>query len=145
MAKNEDFKKQIYGNPNWIDGRINRAEFITRVILLAITFKVCAIGGVFLYATGMMIPAILVGAFAVFIYWRIAMAYVKRCHDLGWTGWAVLPLILEEGDLLFSNETLIMVFNAIVVVLTLLLTFRKGTDGVNKYGKDPLTKYEENK
>ena len=31
----------------------------------------------------------------------------------------------------------------IALILSLLLVFRKGTTGANRYGKDPLTKYEE--
>ena len=143
MSKKNDFKEQIYGNPNWINGRINRAEFITRVILLGITCGVSIVGVGVLYAMGMTIPAVLLGVFAAWVYWRIVMAYVKRCHDLEWSGWFALPVLLEKGDLLFDNETLIVIFNVIALILSLLLVFRKGTTGANRYGKDPLTKYEE--
>ena len=95
---------------------------------------------------GMMIPAVLLGAFALWVYWRIIMAYVKRLHDLGWNGWlAIFLVIYEFEELLVKNETLSLVFNILALVLFLFLTCRKGDQGANKYGKDPLMKYEENK
>ena len=145
MSKKNDFKKQIYGNPNWINGRINRAEYIIRTILTGITFGFSFIGATTLYVMGMMIPAILVGIFALWMYWRIVMAYVKRLHDLGWNGWLAVLLVVYEFEYnLIKNDTLSLAFELLVVVLSLFLALRKGDDGANKYGKDPLMKYEEN-
>ena len=145
MSKKNDFKKQIYGNPNWINGRINRSEYFVRTFLLALTFGFSFIGATTLYMMGMMIPAILVGVFALWMYWRIVMAYVKRLHDLGWNGWLAVALIVYEAEeQLIKNSTLSLIFSLFVFVLSLFLLFRKGDDGANKYGKDPLMKYEEN-
>ena len=145
MSKKDDFKKQIYGNPNWINGRINRAEYIIRTLLTGLTFGVSCIGVATLYVMGMLIPAILLGLFALWMYWRIVMAYVKRLHDLGWNGWlAVFLIVYELEEQLISNAMLSLIFNLFVFVLSLFLAFRKGDDGANKYGKDPLMKYEEN-
>lgn len=145
MTKKDDIKKQIYGNPNWINGRINRAEYFTRVFLLSITLGVCVFASDALEGMGSMSWSILLYAFALWVYWRIAMAYVKRFHDLGWSGWFAIFFVFDgAGRVLFNNEILIGVFDAFVLVLSLLLLFRKGSNGVNKYGKDPLMKYEEN-
>ena len=146
MSKKDDFKKQIYGNPNWINGRINRAEYIIRTFLLGLTFGFDFVGAVTFYAMGMLIPAILLGLFSCWIYWRIVMAYVKRLHDLGWKGWlAIFLIVYEFEEILIENETLSNVFNILAVVLFFFLAWRKGNQGANKYGKDPLMKYEENK
>lgn len=145
MSKKNDFKKQIYGNPNWINGRINRSEYFIRTFLLSLTFGFSFIGATTLYVMGMMIPAILVGIFAFWIYWRIVMAYVKRLHDLGWNGWLSILLVAYQFEYHFvKSETLTWGFEILVIVLSLFLLFRKGDDGANKYGKDPLMKYEEN-
>ena len=94
---------------------------------------------------GMMFPAILVGIFALWMYWRIVMAYVKRLHDLGWNGWLAVLLVVYEFEYnLINNDTLSRAFELLVLVLSLFLAFRKGDEGANKYGKDPLMKYEEN-
>ena len=79
------------------------------------------------------------------MYWRIVMAYVKRLHDLGWNGWLAALLIVNEfGHYLIKSDTLSIAFGLLVMVLSLFLLFRKGDEGANKYGKDPLMKYEEN-
>lgn len=145
MAKKNDFKKQIYGNPNWINGRINRSEYFIRTFLLAITFSVSFIGASTLYAMGMPIPAVVVGAFALWVYWRIIMAYVKRLHDLGWNGWLSVLVVACQFNFLVKSEVLIILSDLFVIILSLFLLFRRGNKGPNKYGKDPLMKYEENK
>ena len=138
-------KQQIYGNPNWITGRINRWEFFARTFLTGLTFVIAVVIAGILYAKGLKIPCVLCGVFAAWMYWRIIMAYVKRLHDLGWSGWWAI-LIFCEGleKYLVDNDVLSTVISVIVFVLSLLLVFWKGNHGVNKYGKDPLMKYEEN-
>ena len=145
MSKKNDFKKEIYGNPNWINGRINRAEYIIRLILLGIVWECSLVGTFTLLAMKMSIPAILLGIFTLYVYWRIITTYVKRLHDLGWNGWFAVLLVVEElfGSVV-KNEILSYIFIVMVFVLSLILLFKKGNKGANKYGKDPLTKYEEN-
>ena len=148
MSKKDNLKKikqEIYGNPNWINGRINRAEYFCRVLLLALTLGLSLALAGFLFIGGNTIPAILCFIFAGWMYWRITMAYVKRLHDLGWNGWLAV-LILCDGlqDTLIKNNALSIVISLFIFVLSLFLLFRKGDDGVNKYGKDPLMKYEDN-
>jgi len=145
MSKKDDFKKQIYGNPNWIDGRINRLEYFWRTLLTGIVFELSTGGAVFLYLADNKLFACLVALFAAFCLWRLTMAYVKRLHDLGWNGWLALFILgygLEEK--LINNEALSIAISLFSFVLSLFLLFRKGDKGVNKYGKDPLMKYEEN-
>lgn len=149
MSKENDLKKQIkkqiYGNPNWINGRINRAEYLFRGIGLSCCFYLCMTGALALYAAGNTVPVILLGIFALWVYWLIMMTYVKRLHDLGWSGWlAVLVAFGGLASIFIENNVIIQVLNMLSFVLGLFLLFRKGDDGANKYGKDPLMKYEEN-
>lgn len=145
MSKKDDFKQQIYGNPNWIDGRINRLEYFWRTFLTALSFGVALWGTIILYLMNQKIFAGFVGAFALWCYWRIIMAYVKRLHDLGWSGWLVLFLIFDGLErTLIDVPMLSILISAFTFVLSLILLFKKGDKGVNKYGKDPLLKYEDN-
>lgn len=145
MSKKNDLKKQIYGNPNWINGRINRAEYICRSVGFSFLFGLSVAGAISLYAQRMVVPAILVGIFAIWMYWLVVMAYVKRLHDLGWNGWLAVLLVLRGlEDMFIKNDTLSMAFGILTLVLSLFLLFRKGNNGANKYGRDPLMKYEDN-
>ncbi len=151
MAKNT-YQQKIYGNPNWVTGRINRSEYFVRGVLNCLTFAIMVaiatmgyaggvIGGGSLVSYAMLIGC---GALAAWAYWRIIMAYVKRLHDLGWTGWLSLILVFSNAPALLHNDTLIMVGNIVVSIFSLILLFVSGTKGPNAYGQDPLTKYTEN-
>ena len=82
--------------------------------------------------------------------------YVKRLHDLGWSGWLSIFIIFysfsgllefseKASNFVIDNENFFLILEVIAGILSLILLFKKGTTGINKYGKDPLTKYEENK
>lgn len=150
--KLKKYQQQIYGNPNWINGRINRAEYFCRGILLALGSGLMMAGVGFglakvafkqsLFGWGIVIVC---GLLLSWLIWQILMTYVKRLHDLGWTGWLVIPFVFPE---IFNHflkiDALSNIFSLLMFILSLLLLFKRGTKGVNKYGKDPLTKYEEN-
>jgi uncharacterized membrane protein YhaH (DUF805 family) len=48
--------------------------------------------------------------------------YTQRCRDFGWSGWAVLIMLVPVVGILFY----------------LALFFIPGTHGPNRYGPDPL-------
>ncbi len=50
------------------------------------------------------------------------MQAIKRCHDLDWSGWCSVFLLVPIVGFVFF----------------LYLTFTKGTDGPNRFGPDPL-------
>ena len=162
------YQQTVYGNPNWVDGRINRLEYFIRILLLYIGLVLTMFFGGILFAFGMrqsnVLAYIIVGFFALvglLIIWQIVTADVKRLHDLGWSGWlAVLMVLYPIGKhvlsimflfnpyLVFdSNFVAFMNVNQILMwvsfILSLILIFKRGTRGVNKYGKDPLVKGEE--
>ena len=160
--KLKKYQPQIYGNPNWIDGRINRAEYFIRCILLRLVIGAMLFGIGYGYISGSTLGyAILAvcGFMAIWIIWRLIMTYVKRAHDLDWSGWVASPIVFYESldfiagvaivyDILNIEafellQTLLQFFSILTAVLSLIFLFKRGTKGVNKYGKDPLTKYEE--
>ena len=141
MAAGDNLKQQIYGNPNWIDGRINRAEYFWRTLLTGFTMGFAALGTVmFLTVPPISIP---LGVFAFWMYWRIEMACVKRLHDLGWSGWWSLLIVAKSFN--FTNNIAISFsISLIAIILSLVLLFCKGNAGENKYGKDPLMDHKDN-
>lgn len=154
--KLKKYQQQIYGNPNWINGRINRAEYFARCLLLGLGSVVMTPGWSFGLLQIMLFKSTL--GYALFgicllldlwISWRIAMAYVKRAHDLNWPGWIAILVVLYrilsvEVNTFKMPETLQLISSILILILSLIFLFKRGTKGVNKYGKDPLTKYEEN-
>ena len=100
--------------------------------------------------TILLVPILLIGA-------GIFSCFVKRCHDLNFSGWwffifsilanAVNNLTDDDGDSRFPDIlpnpitlSILLVCLLISVVLYYFLFFVKGTKGENKYGPDPLEK-----
>lgn len=148
--KLKKYQQQIYGNPNWIDGRINRAEYFVRCFLIRLTGTLMTVGAVYgamMQSTfGYAILAIC-GFMAIWMIWRLIMTYVKRAHDLGWSGWIGAPIVflheivnIKELEMPKTPKMILFIFT---LIISLIFLFKRGTKGVNKYGKDPLTKYEE--
>ncbi len=146
------------------DGRINRGRFWLGVLILiavgivlslVIVTPLAGVGpraaafGSFVIGLAMLYPALAVG--------------VKRFHDRGKPGWlmaiVVAPgLISQLGDVLgitttthtFGDEVIAVpnTFGWILIAISLgvaiwalvELGIRKGTDGPNEYGADPLEK-----
>ena len=95
------YQQTVYGNPNWVDGRINRLEYFIRILLLYIGLVLTMFFGGILFAFGMrqsnVLAYIIVGFFALvglLIIWQIVTADVKRLHDLGWSGWLAVLMVL---------------------------------------------------
>lgn len=152
MAKNT-YQQKIYGNPNWVTGRINRSEYFVRCLLLGPLYVIAATIATMGYVaiskgSGSLVSyAMLIGcgALAALAYWRIIMAYVKRLHDLGWSGWLSLLMVFSNAPELLHNKTLTLVGLIFLLIFSLILLFKRGTKGPNAYGQDPLTKYTEDK
>jgi len=60
----------------------------------------------------------------VFITVVIYMQVIKRCHDIDLSGWFSLFSLIPFVNLFFG----------------LYMTFKKGTDGTNRFGPDPLSR-----
>ena len=59
-------------------------------------------------------------------FFAVSSLYVKRLQDLNKSGWLILLKFIPFVDVLA------------VIIMTLYLTFFKGTSGYNQYGEDPL-------
>ena len=135
------FKTAFKDNYFNFTGRLNRWPYIARNILLSsivsfifgilfipaqILFWPILFGlgyhdvGAGLIFVGLCGLALLViGIFFMLCYISL---YVKRCHDLGHSGWMVLLMLIP----------------LINFCLILYLFFAKGTRGPNEYGEDPI-------
>lgn len=98
------------------EGRANRAEywwfqaFILLMLVAVITLSTLgeALGGwaFILFGLGLFVPNIAAG--------------VRRLHDIGWSGWAYLIVLLPFGS-----------------IVMLVLMVLPGQEGANKYGPVP--------
>lgn len=79
----------------------------------------------------MYVFAFLVGVYLLFWYMQI-MVIIKRFHDINWPGYIVFILIAI--NLLMYIHPGFKILNLIIAVP---LLFWDGTEGPNKYGRDP--------
>jgi len=108
-------------------GRINRAKFWGYLIIVELIFMFIMSGDLYLFNLTdsatikdfLEILVLLVFALSIWIHLSL---YVKRLHDLDKSGWWALL-------------TFIPVINFFVL---LYLGIKKGTEGPNKFGEDPL-------
>lgn len=64
----------------------------------------------------------------------------KRLQDLNINGYLAIPVVIVSNILLFVRKEFGLICMAILLVLGLILIFKKGTLGDNNYGTDPLKK-----
>ena len=145
--------KEIYFSSK---GRINRWRYFKYsllfdiILFVLIFFGTMAIG---ILRIGDGLPAMTrtLQNFNAIIYMLSLIPFyflnVKRLHDLN-KGNTLAIIILMMSILLFAgdenvlNLPIVMLPASIVFfVLGLYLLFKKGTDGLNEYGTDPLKKY----
>jgi len=101
-------------------GRINRRTWLTRIIALAL---VCL-------AFGMLANEVLgdpgAAVFAAAFMWGALAVSTKRLHDIGRSGPSLLLLLIPVLGPLW----------------VLLLLCRRGGEGKNRYGDDPLSRHD---
>ena len=109
------------------EGRANRSWYFWHILLddLAI-FTAGAALMVLGVITGL--PFLFLPAMGVFLAgaWAGMCITIKRLHDLGRSGWHLLLFMVPIYNL----------------YLGLVLLFKKGTDGPNEFGPDPLNAYK---
>ncbi|EGF93432.1 putative membrane protein [Asticcacaulis biprosthecium C19] len=86
--------------------------------------------------------------------WALVCLYAKRLHDLGWSAiWCVVALFDLPVDIVLNLVSLVTpvyetawnfsnglstIGNVTAMIMGLILTFRRGQRGPNRYGPDPL-------
>ena len=99
-----------------VDGRLNRQRFFLRGLVLGVLATVVGVALMINVSedVGMAVYTLLIlGQFPLDI---------RRCHDMGKSGWWTLLLFVPFVNLIWA----------------LVLLFKKGTEGENAYGPDPL-------
>lgn len=99
-------------------GRINRAKYnLTNIIISILIFALYGIG----IEKDEITRIILLILMFLLFYFDLCLT-VKRLHDIGKSGKYLFGIIIP----IYSS------------FLSIILTFRKGQQGMNKYGRDPL-------
>ena len=100
-------------------GRYNRAKYIKITLLVAIPIAVVAvIASELEYAGNFFISPLHLVAFVA-----LSPITIKRLHDVDMPDWCYLLFLVPGAN----------------IILGLYLLFKKGTQGPNKYGPDPLS------
>ena len=122
----QDPQQLGYDESPWYSpaGRLGRARYFLASIGYYFVFILVML------ATGMLIgalnlseqimPVIMIPAFVVYFIFGLFLM-IKRIHDIGWTAWLLLLLIIPLANL----------------VMALLLLFKPGSEGENRYGLPP--------
>ena len=99
-------------------GRISRTRFWLRLIFIG---SLCTAFGML---AGELIGQTASAVFAAIFIWSSIALSVQRLHDIGQSGWHVLAVSVP-------------VFG---VIYLFFLLAKKGADGLNRYGVDPLSR-----
>jgi uncharacterized membrane protein YhaH (DUF805 family) len=97
-------------------GRYNRAKYIKMTLLVAIPIAVVMVLASELASQGFILALNLVAFVA------LSPITIKRLHDVDMPDWIFLLFLVPGAN----------------IILGLYLLFKKGTQGPNKYGPDPL-------
>lgn len=111
---NTEFLMRFFYN----SGRISRTTLWSRLIFIGL---ICTSLGMLV---GELIGQAASAVFAAFFIWSAIALSVQRLHDIGQSGWYILFVFIP-------------VFGVIYLFLQLA---RKGADGANRYGLDPLSR-----
>lgn len=103
-------------------GRIGRSTFIGRIVLCVALGAACAWA-----LTASRFPLLVVLLVALAFKQLFVMQCVKRAQDCGWSSWTALLAVLPPID----------------AVWALILAFKEGTNGENRYGPSPAENQNE--
>ena len=128
MAENDQGKSgvaaEVHENPSGFGGLFSpkgRIGRLTYFFIVLANMVISAVLGVISEAVGDA-GAVLVVIVIIPVIWVGIMAIIKRCHDNGWSGWLALLAPIPIVNIIFG----------------LIMLFKKGEPGSNRYGPDPL-------
>lgn len=70
--------------------------------------------------------------------WLMCVNVTRRCHDLDYKGYLGFCPIISFLLGMFQKQMMLGLFVMVMIIPGLFLLFRRGTDGSNQYGVDPL-------
>lgn len=121
----------------YLSGRRNRKPFICTHLALSLI--------VYILAEITSIPRMDDIVYFLLIIMLLTLAYLlavnigKRLQDVNMPGYISLAILFVGAVSIFTNSRDITALVKLVIFpLMIFLTFKKGTDGPNKYGEDPL-------
>ena len=116
-----------------LQGRLNRLKYLQYILCIAC---IGAIGVI------MVLPRVPPSLQPLVIYpncalliWMMFVIIVKRLHDLGLSGWTLLVYFIVICIAIAIDQVLAMLIKNI---FSLYLFLKKGDEGKNEYGEDPL-------
>lgn len=65
----------------------------------------------------------------------VILKSIQRLHDINLPGYCMLTIAFLH---ILGEITNLLGFNILILIFILILAIKKGTDGPNKYGDDPL-------
>ena len=125
-------------------GRVNRLRYFLVMLKLALlmvipfvlsTLLIRLLYPVLSYKLASLLGGIIFAPFGILAFLLSVQNIIKRCHDLGFStgiGIAIMIFMFVSSG---SNNLAMIIANSIVSFYLLL---KKGQDGPNQYGDDPL-------
>ena len=143
-----------------IQGRLNRMPYnifsfvlmLVPIVIITLMFLLQAylkahlnlVSGAF--ANALIVSALIAVFMVILCFIGEVTLTIRRLHDLNLSGWFYLLFIIPDTltAALYNEANSLMkmisiVLTLIPVIFFLLLMFKRGTAGENKYGKDPLS------
>lgn len=102
-------------------GRRNRLSYFLYSLLNLISIALLVLALSESISSGYDVGVVIAGVAVIPIVFSSWMVGAQRCRDFGWTGWAVLLMLIPYLGFLFM----------------LALLFIPGTRGDNRFGRDP--------
>ncbi len=108
------------------DGRMGRLQYFVAVVVINFVFGVAGAAFMGLFSalgdsSGAVIGLVFYSVFLLAGSVLSIMQGIKRLHDMEKSGWMLLLGIVPLAN----------------IYLAIIMLFKKGTDGANKYGEDP--------
>ncbi len=104
---------------HYFEGRIARLNYFVAGIALSISLSI--VSSILNKVVGGVGANLVVGLITLAAFMLSLSLMLRRFHDMGWSGWHSLWMIVPLVNIVFC----------------LMLLFKRGTAGDNQYGKDP--------
>ena len=104
-----------------LEGRASRLQYIARTFVVILSLCGLYFLSLFGYMSETVISKLVISILPTILLLYTALLEVRRLHDLGFSGWWIL---------------LIMLLSPLALVIIILFSIIRGTKGENKYGEE---------